>query len=1460
LEQSLLIKKALTEIRRLKALLSTKNEKDPIAIVGMSCRFPGGVSTPEEYWRLLIEKREGLRSPPKDRWDHDLFFDPSGASPDSIYFKQASFVDYPVRAFDAKFFGISPREADEIDPQHRFLLELSWEALERAGIVPEKIKGTNLGIFVAIISSEYATYNRDNYQITPYFLTGTLNHMASGRIAYFYGTHGPAISLDTACSSSMVAFHDACRSLQAKESNVALVGGINLMVSPYALASLCQLRALSHDGRCKPFDKDADGYGRGEGGGFLVLKRLSDAIKDKDHILAIAKGSAVNHDGRTKGLTIPSLDAQVQVIQKALADAKINEDEISFFEAHGTGTQVGDPIEIKAIETVFGQRKNKRPLPIGSAKANIGHCEAAAGLAGLMKVILSLKNKTIPAHMNFHERNPDVQFDAIPAYLPLENEPWKSDSHPRIAAANSFGFSGTNAHVILQEWEEGSPKETTPEFFESGPYFLPLSGKTKSSLNEYVRRYARFLSESPQVELDKMQSAICLHRSHFKHRLVVKGNDRNQLLEALNKIEREGLDSELNSSPMGHCLVYLGDVHHSFQKFDRLYCSYAVYQQIFDECWKKVREGSHFSSLELLQGQKLSSDQELLRSLCSCVAFIGLLESFGFDKLKLMASGVGLLFASACSGALEIEVVAKLLKGQLEDVRLKQSRYSILHSQTAAPFHFSSSSWKELAKESLQDLDLAKILNHKIGDFLIDLSDAYLKHSSFPIFAAEDLKSIVMEGFRCGYSLDWKAILPNVSLKHILLPTYPFDQQSFWFDKGETKSSLNGEEMSLNQHPLKGQMISSPLGIYQHHFLVSPSALPEIKDTHGLLHIGQIMEMCYSIANSKWKLSSSEVALQGVVIHRALLVGELLKIHAVLNEENHQLASVSLYTYDKTQKEWLCNVEANFEKNGDRDFPKFLENSKKRLTLNKTYPISRAFFYEMLNARGVNLGASVQWVESASFNPESSCIFATLKGADGLEIFHRGVPDALAQLFHLFLAEEEKTTRLMVVSWEKTEILNADAKGPLYAVIEKLSTSLNDLLEGNICLFDANQNPCFLAHQMRMKKLVVKAQDKAMDEHQEVIRKIFESSDPELRREYCLQLVKALLGKLLNMSPGSLQSGELLYELGFDSIMGIDFRNQIMAALKVEIDLEKLFANPSIDQVGELVFEGLQKEKSQPITIRKNPWLKGALEDKTSFRLYCFPYGAGGASEYAGWESQLGPDFRVISVQLPGREERIAEAPIGEMSLLLDALNDAFEEHLTTPFAFYGHSIGALIAYVFTLHLQQKGKPLPRHLFVGAFSSPTIWPNPWFKELMIRLKKAGIHSLPKIDESLSEKQIMRAFSAFTSGASLEFDQVNEEYVRKLLPSIWADLRLVEKFALPANQALSIPMTALGGTLDDRVSVKDIKAWKSLSAGNFSFSLLEGSHFFLRSNEKQKELLSIIKEKLFAELTSNREDR
>ena len=507
-------------------------QKEPIAIVGLGCRYPGGISDAETFWRLLEDGIDAVREVPRERWDVDALYDPDPDAPGKMTTRYGGFLD-GIDRFDAGFFGISPREAVSLDPQQRLLLETSWEALEHAGISAEHLVGSSTGVFVGLMSHDYVTVAGGLENSDGYSGTGNAASVASGRISYVLGLQGPSLTVDTATSSSLVATHLACQSLRQGECSMALVGGVTLMLTPGVFVDFSRLRGLAADGRCKTFSATADGTGWSEGCGMVVLERLGDARRNGRRILAVIRGSAVNQDGRSNGLTAPNGPSQQAMIRRALTEAAVQPSEVGYVECHGTGTRLGDPIEVQALGAVLGEgRAADRPVAIGSLKSNLGHTQAAAGVGGLIKVVLSLQHGQIPKNLHFAAPSPHIPWDELAVQVVSEPMAWARNGVARIAGVSSLGLGGTNAHVIVEE-APADAEEPAQAPSPRSAELMVVSARSAEALDACVSRLGDHVKAHPQQTLRDIAYSLAATRSHHEHRLALTVGTRAELLSGL---------------------------------------------------------------------------------------------------------------------------------------------------------------------------------------------------------------------------------------------------------------------------------------------------------------------------------------------------------------------------------------------------------------------------------------------------------------------------------------------------------------------------------------------------------------------------------------------------------------------------------------------------------------------------------------------------------------------------------------------------------------------------------------------------------------------------------------------------------------------------------------------------------------------------------------------------------------
>jgi acyl transferase domain-containing protein/SAM-dependent methyltransferase/acyl carrier protein len=664
------VKRALLEVRDLRRRLAAyeAEREEPIAIVGMACRLPGGIDDAESFWALLHEGRSAVGTVPAERWDNDAIFAADPDAPGKTYTAAGAFVS-DVDQFDPYFFGIPPREAASMDPQQRLLLEVAWEALENAGADAAKLDGTPAGVFVGIGCNDYAILQARTgtlEDIDAYHASGVAHSVAAGRLAYSLGFQGPCVAIDTACSSSLVAVHQACASLRQRECRLALAGGANLILVPDYTVNFCRSRMLSPSGACHTFDAKADGYVRGEGVALVALKRLTDARADGDRILAVIKGSAINQDGRSTGLTVPNGPAQEAVIRQALERAGAAAHEVQYVEAHGTGTPLGDPIEVQALASALGAgRRSDEPLLIGSVKTNLGHLEATAGIAGLIKVVLALQHGEIPAHLHFDTPNPHIDWSALPVEVTTRARPWRSG--PRLAGVSSFGFSGTNAHVVLEQ----APADERS--FDAGDFtwtVLPLSAKDEQALRASAARYAEYLRAHPAVRLVDVAHTAAAGRAHFAHRLAVIAADSASAAAELERFAR---------GEQSACILGDGDVSAAIEPVflftgqgsqyagmaRELYDTEPLFRDALDEAARVLDSELPQPLLRVIfddAGDLLDQTQFTQPALFAIeVALARLWRSWGVEPSFVIGHSVGEYAAACIAGVFTLEEGARLI-------------------------------------------------------------------------------------------------------------------------------------------------------------------------------------------------------------------------------------------------------------------------------------------------------------------------------------------------------------------------------------------------------------------------------------------------------------------------------------------------------------------------------------------------------------------------------------------------------------------------------------------------------------------------------------------------------------------------------------------------------------------------------------------------------------------------------
>jgi len=646
-------------------------QREPIAIVGMGCRFPGGASSPQAFWELLANGVDAVCDVPADRWDWRRFYDPDPDKPGKVYVNRGAFLRETVTGFDPTFFGISPREAAAIDPQQRLLMEVTYEAVEDAGLRLEDLRGSATGVFIGAFALDQklllsSLLNRDS--LLPTATTSASMTILSNRLSYVFDWRGPSLSLDTACSSSLVAVHYACQSLRNEECSLAVAGGANVMLRPEYFMVMCKGKFLSPDARCMTFDARGNGYVRGEGAGVVLLKRLNHALRDRDPIYALLRETGVNQDGQTPGISFPSQEAQERLIEDVCRRAGVSPGDVQYVEAHGTGTRAGDPVEARALDTVFSRgREAGRKCLVGSVKSNIGHLEAAAGVAGLMKAALTLKHKAIPPNLHFEKPNPDIPFDQMCLKVPTRLEAWPQGKGAAYAGVNSFGYGGTNAHALLEEAPERAPARR--KNWERGirPFLLPISARSDEALRALAKSYRECLAGAGrQTSLEDLAYTLSFRRSHHDHRAAIVVHTREELqqgLEALAGGEASPFvfSAEAVARENGRCVfVYTGMGPQWWGMGRELFEREPMFRRVVEQCdaifskfaaWRLMDvftcppEKSRIAATEVAQPANFTLQ----------AALTALWESWGIMPAAVVGHSIGEVAAAYASGALTLE-------------------------------------------------------------------------------------------------------------------------------------------------------------------------------------------------------------------------------------------------------------------------------------------------------------------------------------------------------------------------------------------------------------------------------------------------------------------------------------------------------------------------------------------------------------------------------------------------------------------------------------------------------------------------------------------------------------------------------------------------------------------------------------------------------------------------------------
>jgi acyl transferase domain-containing protein/acyl carrier protein len=1021
------LQRSVLVIQELKVKLDQleHQQTDPIALVGMGCRFPGGVVSPESFWQRLRAGDDAIQAVPQSRWSIETYYDPDPDAANKICAQQGGFLD-AIDQFDADFFGLTPREAQSLDPQQRLLLEVSWEALEQSGIAPDSLVGSQSGVFIGMSVNEYAQHTLlGAAEIDAYTATGNALSVAAGRLSYSLGLQGPSLVVDTACSSSLVAVHLACQSLRARECRLALAGGVYLMLSPQTAIALSRLRALSPDGRCKTFDASADGYGRGEGCGVVVLKRLSDAIADGDPILAVIRGSAVNQDGRSSGLTVPNGLAQQAVIREALLKAQVEPAQVSYVETHGTGTPLGDPIEVNALGAVFGSGRSPRPLMLGSVKTTIGHLEAAAGIASLMKVVLALQHREIPPHLHLKQLNPHISLEASSIQIPTALTPWSgSPEQPRYAGVSSFGFSGTNAHLILEEALEPhvQRQDNGDRPFESDRplHLLSLSAKRESDLQDLVERYVTYLQAHPEVAIADICFTANTGRSQFVHRLTFIADSTQALCQKLEQTTFKATQDSSRSNQAQHPEVQLvfGFTAQSTRVMSlgrQLYNTQPTFRDHLDRCNTLSRPYLTSSLLEIVDAQLSlpnAPDSVAFSSIAVFAityALAQLWRSWGIEPVAVLGEGLGEYGAACVAGLFSVEDGIKLLvereRSLRHDIALNTAEAGVAPVASTVTYSrpaiqvLSSSTGHRIADTAIANaaywchphrqsadwqISLPALINQGytlmemgadanlasvVKQYLPEQQGVYLPCLPQGDAAWQVLLQHLSTLYKQGVTVNWAGFDHGYPRCRVQLPTYPFKRQRYWIDAAKPQF----HRISTPQtHPLLGERLRSPLPSIQFAAQHRLDTLPLITDhrLNGVPVMNLVLYLELALAGAMAARGNASqphsMSVEDILIPAALVIPEtgVRSLQLILNAEASDESNFQVFSLndEPDDSDWTLHAI------GKLCLEPALSSALDKISYTDiqarcTEEVGAEQFYQHMAQQGATLGTTCQMLE-----------------------------------------------------------------------------------------------------------------------------------------------------------------------------------------------------------------------------------------------------------------------------------------------------------------------------------------------------------------------------------------------------------------------------------------------------------------------------------------------------------------
>ncbi len=1217
-ELNKVLDQALSQLRNIR-----ESRTEPIAIVGVGCRFPGA-SSPAAFWELLNNGLCEIRDTPQERWTGIPL--QNSTLKGGITAHRGSYLQ-DVDQFDASFFNLSRREANLLDPQQRLLLEVAWETLENAGINPEKLKGSQTGVYVGICTNDYLHLftRRKHLPIDAWLSTGNAHGSAAGRLSYFFDWRGPCLAVDTACSSSLVAVHLAVQAIRNDECQTALACGVNLMLAPDLSISLSQAGMLSPEGLCKTFSESADGFVRGEGCGAVLLKRLSQARADGDPILCVIRGSASNQDGRSIGLTAPNGLAQQAVIRNALANARVAPEDVSYIEAHGTGTPLGDPVEMSALEAVFKQNRSEdRPLTVGSVKTNLGHLEGAAGIAGVIKTALALSYKVIPPHLHYKQPSSKIHW-AWPVKIPTEARSWDMpEPRPRIAGVSSFGFGGTNAHVVLAEAPRDESTMHADRLDRLPVPLLKISAKSPAAVRDLANSSIQQLRD---FNLEPTCYTSCVGRSDFDYRLVAFATNaeamQNSLAEWVSKSPEQSAQQSLHSGKVQedfHTVWLFSDRMTWSPGFGRsLYESHALFRRLWDQIdeilgsiWPRNLKDLLWKDAPLLQ-QDRSIALVAIQYLYS-----QLWLEWGFAPREVRGTGFGELAAGCVAGLLEFKDALQLAVDPqgAEGLTIKSPRYVYRPSRIASEASHRVSDreyWRQatMPQRTGSPFPLPAFSERaaeiRFGDELHanSTNGRQTRTASHVEGIAprdehgwDELLKALARLYVSGASINWNAVFPTPVPK-VVLPNYPFQRKRYWLPDDLVEDRARQADNSVSRpHPFLGREIAGSQG----------QQIFEMDLNHfSYLQGHKLRDVCLCPLTAYL-----EMALAGAIrIDPGECTGFCVSNLAVSQPLFWQAGSPSplRMTITPNPDRMDCRFEAKVEQEWRRCATCTIEPASDKAEPVEASPALGGTIqdvdahYERCKTAGLVYSGEFRCLDSLSLKgagrsgAEAWGSVRLPKTAESGYHFHPALLDGCLQVTMVCLDELEDK-EWIPAGIEQYLFYRPPTSCNVTSFVKKVYQAAEDRLLIDLDIIDEEEKLAAGVLGLTFRKSprspagLLRSQAKKADP---LVRNILDAADEEVSARIG-EYVRSRLAAVLELAESEVELSRSLIDMGMDSLMAIELRNDLQADLGIDFSMEELLdvltANDLIDRLNQSLGD---RSNQDPGDAASAEWVEGVL-------------------------------------------------------------------------------------------------------------------------------------------------------------------------------------------------------------------------------------------------------------------------